>query len=74
MTTRLFEVVVRIQVENEQVRFAEEMEFTTKELADILYHCVELNLDEEAYESRIRDNYITGMEIDWDSLKQVRPA
>lgn len=73
MAKRFFEAKVRVVVENDEVTNKRDMKFKTDELASHLEEFVVLDLDTEESGSEVTEgNAITSVEVDWDSLTEIR--
>lgn len=74
MATRQFSFTGTITVENSDVKFPARMEFSHEELQAALKKCVLMDIDVEGGEASLGkhgDNAITGIALDWDTLKEM---
>ncbi len=73
MATRTFKATVIVTVTNEVESSKKEMCFQVSDLSEVLQDLVVLELEEDCQRSvGTDDNEVTGVSIDWDTLKEVK--
>ena len=71
---RVFEVPLRIIIENEEVKTKKGMDFSKEDVINVVEQCIILDIDTEQSTAigNNENNFISGLSIDWDKIQEIK--